>query len=225
MNILLVEDDPELARQVGSWLAGAGHAHHLCDRAGDALRFAEKGTSDLMILDVGLPDMDGFQLVEKLRAAGHREPVLFLTARASVTDRVRGLTAGGDDYLPKPFAAEEMLARVEALHRRATQTTALTMKKIGRWALDATLRRLRDGDEVVDLQPREWTLLEVLMQNEGRTMTKKFLLDKVWDIRFDPGTNVVDAMICRLRRKLDTPGAQSHIQTVRGKGYVFRAVP
>jgi DNA-binding response OmpR family regulator len=225
MNILLVEDDPELARQVGSWLAGAGHAHHLCDRAGDALRFAEKGTSDLMILDVGLPDMDGFQLVEKLRAAGHREPVLFLTARASVTDRVRGLTAGGDDYLTKPFAAEEMLARVEALHRRATQTTALTMKKIGRWTLDATLRRLRDGDEVVDLQPREWTLLEVLMQNEGRTMTKKFLLDKVWDIRFDPGTNVVDAMICRLRRKLDTPGAQSHIQTVRGKGYVFRAVP
>jgi DNA-binding response OmpR family regulator len=225
MNILFVEDDPELARQVGASLKAAGHTHHLCECAGDALRHLEANSCDLMILDVGLPDMDGLQLVERLRAAGHLQPVLFLTARASVTDRVRGLAAGGDDYLTKPFAAEEMLARVEALHRRASQSATPTAKKIGRWTLDATLRRLRDGEECVELQPREWTLLEVLQQHEGRTLTKKFLLEKVWDIRFDPGTNVVDAMICRLRRKLDTPGAQSHIQTIRGKGYVFQAVP
>jgi DNA-binding response OmpR family regulator len=225
MNILLIEDDPELARQVGASLTAAGHTHHWCDRAGDALRLADKSSSDLIILDVGLPDMSGFQLVEKLRAAGHREPVLFLTARASVTDRVRGLTAGGDDYLTKPFAAEEMLARVEALYRRASQTTSPITKKIGRWTLDPTLRRLRDGTESVDLQPREWTLLEVLMQNEGRVLTKKFLLEKAWDIRFDPGTNVVDAMICRLRRKVDEPNSPSHIETIRGKGYVFKAVP
>ena len=225
MNILLIEDDPELARQVGASLTAAGHPHHWCDRAGAALRHAEKKSSDLIILDVGLPDMNGFLLVEKLRAAGHREPVLFLTARASVTDRVRGLAAGGDDYLTKPFAAEEMLARVEALYRRASQTTSPIAKKIGRWTLDPTLRRLRDGTESVDLQPREWTLLEVLMQNEGRVLTKKFLLEKAWDIRFDPGTNVVDAMICRLRRKVDEPSSPSHIETIRGKGYVFKAVP
>lgn len=225
MNILLVEDDPELARQIGVSLTSAGHTHHWCERADSALLQAREGGSDVIILDVGLPDMDGFQLLDKLRAAGHREPVLFLTARASVTDRVRGLAAGADDYLTKPFASEELLARVEALHRRASQSATPAAKKIGRWSLDPTLRRLRDGAENVELQPREWTLLEVLMQNEGRTLTKQFLLEKAWDIRFDPGTNVVDAMICRLRRKVDTPAAPSHIQTIRGKGYVFRAIP
>lgn len=189
------------------------------------MRYARESAAEVIVLDVGLPDMDGFKLVEELRAAGHREPVLFLTARASVTDRVRGLTAGGDDYLTKPFATEELLARVEALHRRASQSTASVAKKMGRWTLDPTLRRLRYESETVELQPREWTLLEVLMQNEGQILTKKFLLEKAWDIRFDPGTNVVDAMICRLRRKVDEPGAPSHIQTIRGKGYVFKAVP
>ena len=150
-------------------------------------------------------------------------PVLFLTARDQVTDRVRGLKAGGDDYVTKPFAVEELLARLEALQRRAI-ATAVAPRMCGKWTLDPLKRRLRHGDETVELQPREWTLLEVLLANEGRILTKKFLLEKVWDIQFDPGTNVVDAMICRLRRKIDTPGQPSHLQTVRGKGYVFQAV-
>jgi len=225
MKILLVEDDPELARQVDSLMEAAGHACHGCSRGMDGLRSLADREFDLLVLDAGLPDMDGFDLVARIRAAGHRQPVLFLTARDSVTDRVRGLGAGGDDYLTKPFAAEELLARVEALHRRASKLSAPSPKNIGRWSLDPTLRRLYAGDEVVDLQPREWTLLEVLMQNEGRVLTKKFLLEKAWDIHFDPGTNVVDAMLCRLRRKIDSPQAASHIETVRGKGYVFHARP
>lgn len=225
MNILLAEDDPELARQVESGLRNAGHrcSHHM--RAKHVIEDLVASPCDLIILDVGLPDVDGFELVGRIRASGHRQPVIFLTARDSVTDRVQGLTAGGDDYLTKPFAMEELLARVEALYRRASQAPGIMLRKIGRWSLDPTLRRLRDGHECLDLQPREWTLLEVLMRNEGRTLTKKFLLEKAWDIRFDPGTNLVDAMICKLRRKLDSPGSPSHIQTVRGKGYVFHFVP
>lgn len=224
MNVLLIEDDPELARQVGTSLRKAGHDFQHHGMAEPVLRDLSARSYDVIIIDVNLPDMDGFELIERIRSSGHREPVMFLTARDSVTDRVLGLTKGGDDYLTKPYAAEELLARVEALHRRASQAQRDALRNIGRWSLDPTLRRLSDGKESIDLQPREWSLLEVLVQYEGRILTKKFLLEKAWDIRFDPGTNVVDAMICRLRRKLDVPGAPSLIQTVRGKGYVFRAI-
>jgi len=150
-------------------------------------------------------------------------PVIFLTARDGVVDRVRGLTAGGDDYLTKPFAMEELLARIDVQLRRAQQS-GTGQRRIGEWFLDTRQRRLRKSNgEGVDLQPRECALLELLLDHPGRTLTKKFLLDKVWNIRFDPGTNVVDAMVCRLRRKLDVPGHTSSIQTVRGKGYVFKA--
>ena len=139
---------------------------------------------------------------------------------------MRGLKAGGDDYVTKPFAMEELLARLEALQRRAAGSAAApATRHVGKWTLDPVKRRLLHADEKVELQPREWTLLEVLLANEGRTLTKKFLLEKVWDIQFDPGTNVVDAMICRLRRKIDPPGQPSYLQTIRGKGYVFKAVP
>jgi DNA-binding response OmpR family regulator len=151
--------------------------------------------------------------------------VLFLTARDNVTDRVRGLKAGGDDYVTKPFAVEELMARLEALQRRSGITPATSARTLGKWTLDPVKRRLRSSDETVELQPREWMLLEVMLANEGRILTKKFLLEKVWDIQFDPGTNVVDAMICRLRRKIDAPGMPSQLQTVRGKGYVLKAVP
>lgn len=225
MKILLVEDDPELARQASIWLPEAGHELRWCERGADAVHLTASEWHDVVLLDVGLPDMDGFQVVEKLRSAGNRVPVLFLTARDSVTDRVRGLTVGGDDYLTKPFAVEELLARIDALHRRAALKAAPGPQKVGKWTLDSTLRRLKSSDDVVELQPREWTLLEVLMADEGRMLTKKYLLEKVWDIHFDPGTNVVDAMICKLRRKMDEPGQPSHIHTVRGKGYVFQSVP
>ncbi|MBC8127189.1 MAG: response regulator transcription factor [Gloeobacteraceae cyanobacterium ES-bin-144] len=223
MHLLLVEDDSELARQAALWLSKAGHTSAWRERGATALSALASENFDAAILDVGLPDMDGFTLVEQMRERGFRLPVLFLTARDQVTDRVRGLKAGGDDYVTKPFSVDELLARLEALQRRAF-LTAVVSRMLGKWTLDPLKRRLRHGDETVELQPREWTLLEVLIANEGRILTKKFLLEKVWDIQFDPGTNVVDAMICRLRRKIDTPGHPSHLQTVRGKGYVLQAV-
>ena len=223
MNLLLVEDDPELGRQVVGWMQDAGHIlewENTAARAFDAIR---KQTSDVVILDVGLPDMNGFSLVEKLRREGVRTPVLFLTARAEVSDRVRGFAAGGDDYLTKPFAFEELLARLESLHRRATNHVP-THRTLGKCRLDLVKRRVSCGGESVELQPREWTLLEVLMSHEGRVLPKKFLLEQVWDIHFDPGTNVVDAMVCRLRRKLEMPGCNVQIETIRGKGYVFKTL-
>ena len=224
MHLLLVEDDSELARQIGIWLREAGHACTWREKGGAALIALGTEAFDAVILDVGLPDMDGFTVVEQMRARGFGLPVLFLTARDNVTDRVRGLKAGGDDYVTKPFAVEELMARLEALQRRSGITPATSARTLGKWTLDPIKRRLRHENESVELQPREWMLLEVLLANEGRILTKKFLLEKVWDIRFDPGTNVVDAMICRLRRKIDAPGVPSHLQTVRGKGYVLQAV-
>lgn len=224
MTILLAEDDPELARQVTAWLQNAGHAVKWCVDGSQALSTAVVQAFDSVILDVNLPGMDGFEIVRRMREQSEMVPVLFLTARDSVTDRVRSLSAGGDDYLTKPFAMEELMARLEALHRRSQQAAG-GQRRIGDWTLDPRKRRLKNANDVIDLQPRECALLELLLDHEGRTLTKKFLLDKVWDIRFDPGTNVVDAMICRLRRKLDVPGHQSCIETVRGKGYVFKNPP
>ncbi|MFN7563281.1 MAG: response regulator transcription factor [Prosthecobacter sp.] len=225
MHLLLVEDDTELARQTSLWLREAGHTSTWREKGGAALVALAQEAFDAVILDVGLPDMDGFEVVSQMRARGFGLPVLFLTARDNVTDRVRGLKAGGDDYVTKPFAMEELLARLEALQRRSGITPAPSIRMLGKWTLDPLKRRLRCESEVIELQPREWTLLEVMLANEGHILTKKFLLEKVWDIQFDPGTNVVDAMICRLRRKIDTPGRPSHLQTVRGKGYALQALP
>lgn len=226
MRLLLVEDDVELSRQISLWLNEAGHQCVVCERGGHGLRALESGTFDAAILDIGLPDMDGFQLLERMRAAGLRLPVIFLSARGDVSDRVRGLKAGGDDYLTKPFAVEELLARIEALARRASASGAEGARRgFGKWVMDSPRRQLRSDGERVELQPREWGLVEVLLAHEGRVLSKRFLLERVWDIRFDPGTNVVDAMVCRLRRKIDTPGRPSHIETIRGKGYVFHSFP
>lgn len=222
MNLLLVEDDPELGRQVAGWMQDAGHSLRWEKTGVDALKSMQKAPGcDVMILDVGLPDTCGFTVVEKIRAEGVRTPVLFLTARAAVGDRVHGFAVGGDDYLTKPFAFEELLARLEALHRRAGNL-APTQRTLGKCRLDMVKRRVSCGGYSVELQPREWCLLEVLMNHEGRVLTKKFLLEQVWDIHFDPGTNVVDAMVCRLRRKLELPGCSVMIETIRGKGYVFK---
>lgn len=222
MKILFAEDDPELARQTRGWLGEAGYETVWCATGADALKLSLNPIFDIVIMDVGLPGMDGFEIVERMRGNAIRTPVLFLTARESVTDRVHGLKVGGDDYLTKPFAHPELLARIEALHRRATNSLATATTKAG-WRLDPARRRVQVRDITVDLQPREWMLLELFMANEGRVMNKKFLLEKVWDLHFDPGTNVVDVMVCRLRHKIDEPDRPSHIQTLRGKGYVFQA--
>ncbi|SKA94261.1 two-component system, OmpR family, response regulator [Prosthecobacter debontii] len=223
MNLLLVEDDPELARQVRGWMHDAGHELRWESSAAKAMECFLNEECDVVILDVGLPDMNGFSLMEKMRREGVRTPVLFLTARADVADRVRGFAAGADDYLTKPFAHQELLARVEALHRRATNPIP-THRSLGNCRLDLLRHRVSCGGDSVELQPREWALLEVLMNHEGRVLPKKFLLEQVWDIHFDPGTNVVDAMICRLRRKLEAPGCGVQIETIRGKGYVFKTL-
>lgn len=225
MRVFLAEDDPELARQVQATLDAAGHGCSWESRGAAVVRAVQADSHDVVVLDVGLPGMDGFEVVKRLRQAGCMTPVLFLTARGDVMDRVHGLSIGGDDYLTKPFAAEELLARLEALRRRSHQQAAPSAKRVGRWTLDPLRRRISHGAECVTLQPLECTLLEVLTTHEGQVLTKQFLLDKVWDIRFEPGTNVVDATICRLRKKLDQPGQPSHIETRRGKGYVFQSVP
>jgi len=226
MHLLLVEDDSELSRQICLWLREAGHSCVSRDRGGAVLETLQSADFDAIILDVGLPDIDGFAVLESVRARGFSQPVVFLTARDDVTDRVRGLKAGADDYVIKPFAVEELLARLEVLQRRSAATPSPpTPRAFGPWTADPIKRRLRNGGESVELQPREWMLLEVFLANDERILTKRFLLENVWDIRFDPGTNVVDAMICRLRRKIDTPGRPSHLETVRGKGYVFHLFP
>lgn len=225
MRILLAEDDLELARQVQAALGAVSHECFWEPHGAAVVCLALADSFDAVVVDVGLPGVDGFEVVKHLRSEGCKTPVLFLTARSEVMDRVHGLSIGGDDYLTKPFASEELLARLEALHRRSHQSAAPATKQVGRWTLDPLHRRLISGGEAITLQPLEWTLLEVLTAHEGQVLTKKFLLDKVWDIRFEPGTNVVDATICRLRRKIDPPGQPSHIETRRGKGYVFQNVP
>jgi DNA-binding response OmpR family regulator len=224
MRILIAEDDPELARQTQAWLQQAGHQTLWSSRGREALELAHDPSLDVIILDIGLPEMDGFQIIERLRGDAVRTPVLCLTARDGVMDRVAGLKAGADDYLTKPFAEPELLARLEALYRRANHGLSPVTSKSG-WKLDAVRRRVQTNELTVDLQPREWMLLDMFMANEGRILTKTFLLEKVWNITYTPGTNVVDVLVCRLRSKLDLPGATSCIETVRGKGYVFRPTP
>lgn len=221
MKLLLVEDDPELDSQMVGWMAEAGHELHWEERGKPALEWLKYHACDAAMLDLGLPDLDGFALVELLRGHGVLTPVLFLTARASVADRVRGLEAGGDDYLTETFCRRGTAGTRGRPHRRATHTQP-TQRKVGNCRLDPVKRRITCGTQTVELQPREWTLLEVLMNHAGRIMPKQYLLEQVWDIHFDPGTNVVDAMVCRLRRKLEMPDCDIHIETIRGKGYVFK---
>ena len=221
MNLLLAEDDPELARQVQAAATEAGH-QVCCESNGrEVLEQALCRAWDLILMDVSMPGMDGFEVVRQLRQRGNETPVMFLTARSEVADRVKGLTLGADDYLAKPFAMSELLARMLALQRRFKRGPELPPALPKGWRLDPVKRTVLTRHGVVELQPREWSLLEVLLQNLGEINTKSYLQERVWNVQFDPGTNVVDAAVCRLRRKLDPPGGPSHIETLRGRGYVF----
>jgi DNA-binding response OmpR family regulator len=221
MTLLLAEDDLELARQVQEALAEAGHNVHWVTTGGDALEQMRQRTWDLVLMDVSMPGLTGFDVVRHMRQMGNETPVMFLTARSEVADRVEGLTLGGDDYLTKPFAMSELQARIVALMRRFKRAPAHEVKLPKGWRLDPVKRAVVTSQAVVELQPREWSLLEVLLLNPGQINTKSFLLERVWNVQFDPGTNVVDAAVCRLRRKLDCPSQPSHIETLRGRGYVF----
>ena len=222
VRALLVEDDQTIADFVGRGLREAGFAVDHAADGEEGLRLAGDGDYDVAIVDVMLPKLDGLSLIKELRRRKLTTPVLILSARHTVDDRVVGLEAGGDDYLIKPFAFTELLARVQALIRRATTAPASTQVTVGDLTLDLRTRRaVRGGREIETLRPREFALLEYLMRNAGRVVSKTMILSHVWDYTFDPRTNVVDVLVHRLREKIDRDFDHKMIQTVRGIGYVL----
>jgi two-component system OmpR family response regulator len=220
MRLLVVEDDPKIAAFVAQGLRQAGHAVDLCARGDEAMTQAAAAPYDAAVVDVMLPGADGIRVVQHWRREGLRMPVLFLSARASVDDRVKGLQAGGDDYMVKPFAFTELLARVQALLRRSAPSTEATRLTCGDLTLDLISREVTRGAERIELQPREFSLLEYLLRNAGRPVSKTLILEHVWDFAFDPQTNVVDVLVHRLRSKVDPDKTRLH--TLRGVGYVLR---
>ena len=222
MRALVVEDDAVLADFVGRGLREAGFAvDHEADGAA-GLETALANAYDVAIVDIMLPQRDGLGVIDELRRRGVMTPVLILSARRTVDDRVRGLQAGGDDYLTKPFAFPELLARVQALVRRSSQAAPVTTLTVGDLQIDLLGRRVsRDGREI-ELRPREFTLLEYLARNADRVVAKTMILSHVWGYQFDPQTNVVDVLVSRLREKIDRPFGRPLLHTVRGVGYVLR---
>ncbi len=222
MRALLVEDDATIAEFVARGLREAGFAvdHAIDGEAG--LNAALAQPYDVAIVDVMLPGRDGLSVIETLRQRGVATPVLILSARREIDDRVRGLQTGGDDYLTKPFAFAELLARVQALVRRATRAPEPTTLTVADVVLDLLSRRVTRGGSVLDLRPREFALLEYLMRNAGRVVSKTMILSHVWAYNFDPQTNIVDVLVSRLRDKVDRPFEKKLLHTVRGVGYVLR---
>lgn len=221
MNLLLVEDDIELVRQLSSGLGEHGYTVTAESGGHCGMEAACSGRWDLVILDVSLPEVSGFEIVEAMRSSKNDTPVLFLSAKGEVHERVEGLSLGADDYLVKPFSMDELVARLVALTRRRKKAAPAAAIPVG-WKLDPFLREVVIAGESIPLQPREWSLLKLFTEHEGEVLTNSFLLDQVWGIQFDPGTNVVNATICRLRRKLDAPDRPSHFETLRGRGHAFR---
>lgn len=222
MRILVVEDDPKIASFVVNGLKQNGFAvDHFKDGV-EAHAMAGTVPYDAAVVDIMLPELDGLSLVKRLRREGLRTPVIFLSAKASVDDRVRGLQAGGDDYLTKPFAFSELLARIQALIRRASQTAEPTRLEVGDLTLDLLTREVTRAGQRLDLQPREYSLLEYLMRQAGRVVTKTMILEHVYDFSFDPQTNVVDVLVSRLRQKVDRDFPTKMIHTLRGVGYVLK---
>ena len=222
MRILIVEDDEKIASFIVKGLKQDGYAVDHCTDGERAVVLAQTVSYDAVVVDLMLPKLDGLSLIRLLRARGIRVPVLILSAKVSVDDRVRGLQAGGDDYLTKPFAFSELLARVQALIRRATQAAEPARLTVGDLTLELLSREVRCGGGKIDLQPREFSLLEYLMRHPNRPVTKTMILEHIFDYSFDPQTNVVDVLVHRLRSKVDRD--KERIQTIRGVGYVLRSV-
>lgn len=223
MKILVIEDDRETAAFVARGLKEHGHVVDVAGDGRDGLMQASGEDYDVLIVDRMLPGMDGLGVVRTLRAAGTRTPVLFLTAMAGVNDRVEGLDAGGDDYLVKPFAFAELNARVSALGRRPAVSEVTTALRVGDLEMDLLTRRASRAGREIDLQPQEFRLLEFLMRNADRVVTRTMLLEGVWGFHFDPRTSVVETHISRLRAKIDRDFPHSLLHTVRGSGYSLRA--
>src|SRR4051812_2448022 len=222
MRALIIEDDQTIAEFVARGLREAGFAVDVAADGEQGLETALAEQHDVAIVDVMLPKRDGFGVIEELRRRGRTTPVLILSARRSVDDRVRGLQTGGDDYLTKPFAFAELLARVQALVRRSTRTAEPTTLSVADLTLDLLSRKVTRGGAAIDLRPREFALLEYLMRNTGKVVSKTMILSHVWEYNFDPQTNIGDVLVSRLRDKIDRPFDKKLLQTVRGVGYVLR---
>ncbi len=222
MRVLVIEDDRETAEFLLRALKESRHVGEWADEGETGLAMARDGAYDVLIVDRMLPKRDGLSLIETLRAESDQTPVLILSALGAVDDRVTGLRAGGDDYLTKPFAISEMLARIEALARRSTPEEAATKYSVGDLVMDRLAHKVsRDNQDIV-LQPREFRLLEYLMKHAGQVVTRTMLLENVWDYHFDPQTNVIDVHISRLRAKIDKNFAAPLLHTIRGAGYMIR---
>jgi len=222
MKILLVEDDNRTASFIIKALKQEGYSVNRAIDGEEGLHFATTEDYDLAIVDIMMPKLDGLSLIDRLRRKNNKTPVFVLSARNSVDDRVKGFQVGGDDYLVKPFAVAELLARVQAIIRRTTSNpSAATFLKVGDLEVDLLRRKvIREGKEII-LQPGEFLLLEYLMRNAGRVLSKTMIIEHVWDYNFDPETNIIESRMCRLRDKIDRPFHKNLIHTVRGFGYVL----
>jgi two-component system OmpR family response regulator len=219
MKILLIEDDAETAAHLRNGLREHGHVVDHAAGGRDGLFLAAGESYEVLIVDRMLPELDGLAIVKTIRGAGVRTPVLFLTTMSGIDDRVEGLTAGGDDYLVKPFAFAELLARVHALARRPPLDPVETVLRVGDLEMDLLKRTVRRAGRRIDLQPQEFKLLEYLLRNAGTVVTRTMLLEKVWDFHFDPKTSVVETHVSRLRSKVDRGFGGELIRTIRGAGY------
>ncbi|QPJ63369.1 MAG: response regulator transcription factor [Candidatus Nitronauta litoralis] len=221
MKILLVEDDKVLSQFVTKGLQQEGFIVENVRTGNEGLDLATESVFDVLIIDIMLPGLDGIDLIHRLRTKGIATPVLVLSAKASVDDRVRGLMAGGDDYLVKPFAFAELVARIQSLMRRAKLIPEPQELKVENLILDLVRHKATRDGKLLDLKSGEWALLEFLVRNTGRVVSKTMIMEHVWDFNFDPQTNVVESRICRLRDKVDRPFEHKLIHTIRGAGYVL----
>ena len=222
MKILVVEDDRTVGQYVKRGLEEQRYQADLVEDGMEGLRLASGGRYDLIVLDLRLPEMNGLEVLRTLRDRGNTTPILVLTAQDAVDFKVQALRAGADDYVTKPFAFEELLARVEALGRRPKEIRSPVLR-VGALELDMETREVKRGGERIELTPKEYTVLEYLMRHAGRVMSRTLITEYAWDYHFDPGTNIVDVVINRLRKKVDSGHAQKLVHTVRGVGYVVKA--
>jgi two-component system OmpR family response regulator len=223
MKILLIEDDLEAANYLLKSLKEVGHVAEHASDGESGMTMAQDGGYDVLIIDRLLPKKDGISIITDLRNGGDQTPVLILSALSQVDDRVTGLRAGGDDYLSKPYAFSELLARIEVLSRRRISGESETNYRVGDLEMDRLAHAVKRGEEEIVLQPREYRLLEYLMKNAGRVVTRTMLLENVWDYHFDPQTNVIDVHVSRLRSKIDKDFDEQLLQTVRGTGYILKS--
>lgn len=222
MRVLIVEDDRQVASFIIMGLKQAGFAVDHAPDGEDGLHMAEVNPYDVMIIDIMLPKRDGLSVIESLRSKGNTTPILVLSARGSIDDKLKGFQSGSDDYLTKPFSFSELQARLQALLRRATRGQSQNVLSVADLQMDLLSRKVRRSDREIELQPREFALLEYLMRNSGNVVSKTMILEHIWDYHFDPQTNVVDVLVHRLRNKIDKDSKTRLIQTVRGVGYVLK---